>query len=58
MYLERNCIAISDTISKLNINEIAASGYRPEKGINIARHGVNSYCLTATPAKSETYVSF
>jgi hypothetical protein len=53
-----DCIAIIDKISKLNINESAACGYRPKKGINIARRWVNGYCMTATPAKSVTYVSF
>jgi len=39
---EANTIAISDKISKLNINESAICGYRPNKGINIARSIVNS----------------
>jgi len=53
-----DCIAISDKISKLNINESAACGYRPKKHINIARRCVNGYCITATPAKSVIYGSF
>jgi len=51
-------IAISDKISKLNINESAACGYWPKKGINIARHCVNGYSITPAPAKSVTHVSF
>jgi len=51
-------IAISDKISKLNINKSAACGYRPKKGIHIARQCVNGYCITATTAKSVTYMSF
>jgi hypothetical protein len=53
-----DCIAISDKISKLNINESVACGYRPKKGINIARRCVNGYCITATPAKSVIYMLF
>ena len=33
-------------------------GYRPKKGINIARHCVNGYSITADPAKSVTHLSF
>jgi hypothetical protein len=51
-------IVISDKISKLNINESVVCGYRPKKGINIARHCVNGYSITAAPAKSVTHVSF
>jgi hypothetical protein len=53
-----DCIAISDKISKLNINESAACGYRPKIGIDIPRSCANGYCITATPAESVTYVSF
>jgi len=55
---EAKTIAISDKMSNLNINESAVCGYRPEKGINIARHCVNSYRITAAPANSVTHVSF
>jgi len=51
-------IAISDKISQLNINDSAVCGYRPNKGINIARRCVNGYSITAAPAKSVTHVSF
>jgi hypothetical protein len=51
-------IAISENIRKLNRNERAACGYRPEKGINIARRCVNGYSLTAAPGKSVTQVVF
>ena len=34
------------------------SGYRPKHGMNIARHPVNSYSITAAPEKSVTHVSF
>jgi len=53
-----NTIAISDKISKLKINDSAVCGYRPKKGINIARCCVNSYSITAAPAKSVTHMSF
>jgi len=53
-----DCIAISHKMSKLNINDSAACGYRPKKGINIARRCVNGYYITATLAESVTYVSF
>jgi len=33
-------------------------GTRPEKGINIARHCVKFFSITAAPAKSVTQVSF
>jgi len=33
-------------------------GYRPKKGINIARRCVNGYSITSAPAKSVTHVSF
>jgi len=33
-------------------------GYRPKKGINIARLWVNSYSITPAPAKSVTHMSF
>jgi len=46
------------TISKLNIDESAACGYRPKKGINITRLCVNGYTITAVHAKSVTHVSF
>jgi len=46
------------TISKLNMNESAACGYRPKIGINIARHCVNGHSITAAPVKSVTHVSF
>jgi hypothetical protein len=58
MYPKRRLYCNKRRISKLNINESAACGFRPKKGINIARHCVNGYCITATPAKSVTYVSF
>jgi hypothetical protein len=34
------------------------SDYRPKKGINIGRHCVNGYSITAAPTKSVTHVSF
>jgi hypothetical protein len=34
---EAKTIAISDKISKLNINESAVCGYRPKKGIILAQ---------------------
>ena len=40
---EAKTIAISDKISRLNINESAACGYLPKKGINIASCCVNSF---------------
>ena len=46
------------TFSKLNINESAACVYRPKKGINIARHCVNGYSITAAPVTSVTHLSF
>jgi hypothetical protein len=55
---EAKTIAISDKIAKLNINESAVCGYRPKKGINIARCCVNGYSITAAPAMSVTNVSF
>jgi len=33
-------------------------GYRPKKGINIARRCVNGYSITAAPARSVTHVVF
>jgi hypothetical protein len=51
-------IAISDKISKLNINESAACGYRPNKGIIIASCCVHSYGITAAHANSVTHMSF
>ena len=54
----KDCIAIRDKISGLNINESAACGYRLKKGIDITRRCVNGHCITATRAKSVTYVSF
>jgi hypothetical protein len=55
---EAKTIAISDKISKLNINDSAVCGYRPKKGINIAKCCVNGSSITAAPAKSVTQVSF
>jgi len=55
---EAKTIAISEKISKLNINESAACGYRPKKGINIIRRCVNGNSITATPTKSVTHMSF
>jgi len=46
------------TISNLNINESAACGCRPKKGIHIARRPVHGYSITAALAKSWTHVSF
>jgi hypothetical protein len=51
-------IAISDKISKRNIDESAACGYRLKKGINIARCFGNSYSIIAAPVMSVTHVSF
>jgi len=51
-------IAISDKISKLNINESAVYHYRLKKGINNARHCVNGFSITAAPAKSVTHMLF
>jgi len=50
--------AIIDNISNLNKNDSVACGYRQKKGINIARHCVDGYCMTAAPAKRGTHVSF
>jgi hypothetical protein len=58
MYPKRILHCNKSQISKLLINDSAASGYRPEKGIDMARRCVNGYCVTATLVKSETYVSF
>jgi len=55
---EANTVLQSVTISKLNINESAACGDRPKKGIHIARRCVNCYSITAAPAKSVTHMSF
>ena len=46
------------TISKLDINESAACGYRLKKCTNITRHCVNDYSITAADAKSVKHVSF
>jgi len=36
----------------------AKCGTQPENGINIARHCVHGYSITAAPANSVTHVSF
>ena len=55
---EVTTIAISDKISKLNINESAVCGYWQKKGKNIARCCVNGYSITAAPAKNVTHMLF
>jgi hypothetical protein len=55
---EAMTIAICDKISQPNINECAACGYQPKKGIIIVRSCVNGYSKTAAPAKSVTQVLF
>jgi hypothetical protein len=55
---EAKTIEISHKLSEVNINESVVCGYRPKKGIIIARRCVNSYSITAAPVNSVTYVSF
>jgi hypothetical protein len=52
-----DCIAICDTVSKLNINGSASCGYQPKKGIVIATRCVNGYRINTAPAKSITHSS-
>jgi hypothetical protein len=69
MYRGKDCIVISDKISKLNIygrvwhpinsnSGEVKSGTWPVKGINNAKHWVNGYNVSGAPAKSVTHVSF